>query len=231
MKKLTLLGLAIVLLLAGSKASAATAGVHQLYFTNINATNATVNLDPNSDYQARIKAGTKIKVQWRVWMCGDDPETAPYTACPAIYIEPSTVSFDYNAKGEVLPIVLTNLKPNTKYRVWIGYDNGTRCVQAPCESDTWTDELYSFTTAPADVNPFPNISLLSKKLMVGSRGAQVTILESFLKNRGYMNNYVDDYYGTATRAAMIKFQQEHNLKADGIVGPATRTVINQMLNS
>ena len=67
--------------------------------------------------------------------------------------------------------------------------------------------------------------------MVGSRGAQVTILESFLKNRGYMNNYVDDYYGTATRAAMIKFQQEHNLKADGIVGPATRTVINQMLNS
>jgi peptidoglycan hydrolase-like protein with peptidoglycan-binding domain len=46
-----------------------------------------------------------------------------------------------------------------------------------------------------------------------------------------MNNYINDYYGTATRAAMIKFQQEHNLKADGIVGPATRTVINQMLNS
>lgn len=231
MKKLTLLGLAIVLLLAGSKASAATTGVHQLYFTNINATNATVNLDPNSDYQVKIKAGTKIKVQWRIWMCGDDPTTAPYTACPAIYIEPSTVSFDYNAKGEILPVVLTNLKSDTKYRVWIGYDNGTRCITTPCPSDTWTDELYSFTTTAADVNPFPNVSLLSKKLMVGSRGAQVTILESFLKNQNYMNNHIDDYYGTVTRAAVKRFQRDHDLNADGIVGIGTRAVINQMLNS
>lgn len=220
-----------MVLLVGSKASAVTTGVHQLYFTNINATNATVNFDPNPEYQTKIKDKKIIKIQWRPWMCGDDPTTAPYTACPMIYIEPANVSFDYNAGGQIVPIVLTNLKPDTKYRVWVGYDNGTRCVTTPCESDTWTDETYSFTTMPADGNPFPNVSLLSKKLTIGSRGAQVIILENFLKNKNYMNNHVDDYYGTVTRAAVKKFQRDYNIIADGIVGSATRAIINQMLNS
>lgn len=208
-----------------------------LSFSNVtqNSVQVQLNLGNNDEYRTAVSNRQTIKIQYRPWMCGDDPTTAPYTACPMIYIEPSTSYFNYDSYGNIMPITLTNLQPNTKYRVWLGYDNGIRCIQTPCPSDTWQNQLYSFTTQsgyyPAPTNPFPNGEILTQKLYFGVRGTQVTILENFLASQGYMNSYIDTFFGTITHAAVLRFQTDHGMKADGIVGPVTRSVINQMITT
>lgn len=238
MKKICITILVIGILATTPKAFALSLRSYGLDFSNITTTSAVVQLNPNADYLKRIKENTQIKIQYRPWMCGDDPTTAPYTACPMIYIEPSTEVFTSvktsDAQPVMNPITLEKLQPNTKYRVWLGYDNGMRCIQTPCRSDTWDETLYSFTTLPlepTEENPFPNVQLLTQKLSLGVRSPQVNILENFLLTQNYMNNHIDSYYGTTTRAAIKKFQRDHQLTADGIVGTKTRALINQLLNS
>ena len=198
MKKICITILVIGILATTPKAFALSLRSYGLDFSNITTTSAVVQLNPNADYFKRIKENTQIKIQYRPWMCEDDPTTGPYTACPLIYIEPSTEVFTSIKTGDgqpvVNPITLEKLQPNTKYRVWLGYDNGTRCVQAPCPSDTWGKDLYSFTTKAlqsTEQDPFPNIQLLTRKLHIGVRNPQVNVLENFLLSRGYMNNHID----------------------------------------
>jgi Putative peptidoglycan binding domain len=51
---------------------------------------------------------------------------------------------------------------------------------------------------------------------------QVIMLQQDLKALGYFSGKVDGIYGRLTKHAVLKFQDDHNLVADGIVGPATR---------
>ncbi|MCC6758457.1 MAG: peptidoglycan-binding protein [Candidatus Omnitrophica bacterium] len=46
-------------------------------------------------------------------------------------------------------------------------------------------------------------------------------LQEALKAAGYYNGTVDGKLGTGTKAAIKKFQSDHGLKADGIVGEKT----------
>lgn len=56
-------------------------------------------------------------------------------------------------------------------------------------------------------------------LKIGSRGADVRSLQSAL------SLYVDGIFGPLTEEAVIKFQLEHGLSPDGIVGAKTWAVI------
>ena len=56
---------------------------------------------------------------------------------------------------------------------------------------------------------------------LGSRGSEVRNIQSRLKAWGYYTGAVDGIYGSKTVAAVKKFQQKHNLRVDGIAGPAT----------
>lgn len=60
-------------------------------------------------------------------------------------------------------------------------------------------------------------------LRKGSKGQYVTLAQTELLNKGYdLGRYgVDGDYGTATEAAVKKFQQDHGLTADGVIGKAT----------
>ena len=55
----------------------------------------------------------------------------------------------------------------------------------------------------------------------GSSGDKVTQLQQKLKNWGYYSGSVDGIFGSATEAAVKKFQKKKGLTADGIVGKAT----------
>ena len=57
-------------------------------------------------------------------------------------------------------------------------------------------------------------------LKKGSKGDAVELLQSLLVVKGYILT-VDGDFGPNTKDAVVTFQREHNLKADGIVGPAT----------
>lgn len=55
----------------------------------------------------------------------------------------------------------------------------------------------------------------------GSRGSEVTQIQTKLKRWGYYNGNVDGIYGSGTLAAVKYFQRKNGLAVDGIAGPAT----------
>lgn len=65
---------------------------------------------------------------------------------------------------------------------------------------------------------------ISSTLKVGSRGSQVSELQSFLGIGS------DGAFGPQTKAAVVRFQSQNGLSADGIVGPNTRAAINAQMN-
>lgn len=65
-------------------------------------------------------------------------------------------------------------------------------------------------------------------LKMGSWGADVFHLQQELIRLGYAI-HADGLYGSATRRAVLSFQLDHNLTADGIVGPTTLASIRQQL--
>lgn len=65
----------------------------------------------------------------------------------------------------------------------------------------------------------------------GSSG-NVKCLQHFLKNQGkeiYPEGLVTGYFGSLTRAAVIRFQNRYGIPATGFVGILTRTKINQLM--
>ena len=55
----------------------------------------------------------------------------------------------------------------------------------------------------------------------GSTGEQVRTIQEKLKRWGYYDGEVDGIFGSATRKAVVYFQQKNGLVADGIVGENT----------
>ncbi|MCC7160300.1 peptidoglycan-binding protein [Candidatus Nomurabacteria bacterium] len=62
--------------------------------------------------------------------------------------------------------------------------------------------------------------MLTTTLKLGSKGEEVKCLQTKL------NTLADGKFGKKTKQAVIVLQKNHALKADGIVGPATRKVLN-----
>ncbi len=62
------------------------------------------------------------------------------------------------------------------------------------------------------------IQALSK---YGSRGSEVTQIQTKLKRWGYYNGNIDGIYGSHTLSAVKYFQRKNGLTVDGIAGPAT----------
>ena len=63
-----------------------------------------------------------------------------------------------------------------------------------------------------------SVSALSR---VGSIGNEVTQIQSVLKGQGYSNGKIDGIFGTATKNAVVRFQKDNGLTADGVVGTNT----------
>ena len=72
------------------------------------------------------------------------------------------------------------------------------------------------------------IETLSK---YGSRGSEVTQIQTKLKRWGYYSGSVDGIYGTQTVNAVKYFQRKNGLTADGIAGPETLKAMGIMTSS
>jgi peptidoglycan hydrolase-like protein with peptidoglycan-binding domain len=66
-------------------------------------------------------------------------------------------------------------------------------------------------------------------LQFRDRGSDVTDLQKKLKKVGVFNQSPTGYFGVDTEAAVRKFQSQHGLFVDGIVGPNTRAKLAQVL--
>lgn len=65
----------------------------------------------------------------------------------------------------------------------------------------------------------------------GSRGSEVTQIQTKLKRWGYYTGNVDGIYGTQTVNVVKYFQRKNGLTADGIAGPATLKAMGIMTSS
>ncbi len=57
-------------------------------------------------------------------------------------------------------------------------------------------------------------------------GPDVRILQEALSKTGYYQGKIDGLFGSKTELALLKFQTEHQIIADGIAGPDTWNILN-----
>lgn len=65
----------------------------------------------------------------------------------------------------------------------------------------------------------------------GSRGSEVTQIQTKLKRWGYYTGNIDGIYGSQTVSAVKYFQRKNGLAVDGIAGPATLKAMGIMTSS
>ncbi|MDO8663965.1 MAG: peptidoglycan-binding domain-containing protein, partial [Candidatus Liptonbacteria bacterium] len=102
---------------------------------------------------------------------------------------------------------------------WWNIDYDVRC-------DGWSLQAYlSLVTTTAATVTAP----ISRTLSVGSQGEEVTKLQTILSKLGYYKVGITGYFGTLTKAAVMKFQTANALDAVGQVGPRTRKVLQEIV--
>ena len=65
------------------------------------------------------------------------------------------------------------------------------------------------------------LALATPTISWGSKGDQVKLVQTKLKQWGYYSGTVDGVFGQKTYDAVVWFQKKNGLKADGVVGAAT----------
>lgn len=71
---------------------------------------------------------------------------------------------------------------------------------------------------------------VSRGSQPASRSESVTRLQQDLRRLGYFNGPITGHFGSETQRAVIKFQQSHGIRADGVVGGKTKQAIRLSLN-
>ncbi len=87
--------------------------------------------------------------------------------------------------------------------------------------------IFAFAATPALTNA---ATYLTSDLQVGSTGAQVSALQLFLAEDPaiYPQALMTGYFGSLTKAAVIRFQARYGIPQVGRVGPQTRAKINSL---
>jgi hypothetical protein len=126
-------------------------------------------------------------------------------------------------------VKVSSLKPNTSYTARYKIDNTIQCVTTPCPTNGFESLSVEFTTK--EKSGTPTVHTFTKNLWLGSRGEEVTALQTFLKEKGYLSGDVTGYFGALTMKAVRAYQKENNITQSGIVGPLTRKAIQKKMNN
>ena len=151
---------------------------------------------------------------------------------------------------EVTPVSLTGTSPGLPIRsAGIVISNGSNSTPTSTSSSSsssgsgivyCTDIIKTFCTTKvtpsvtisSQTNPIISsgtINLPTHTLKLYTVSSDVKLLQIYLNNHGYtvsssgagsLGNEINNF-GSLTKKAVIKFQKDHNLTADGVVGPKT----------
>lgn len=91
--------------------------------------------------------------------------------------------------------------------------------------------LFAVPLVVPDVSAAQANCTITRNLQVGSKGAEVTKLQQFLKSKGYFKATMVPNYGAATKAAVKSFQKAYGILQTGTVGPLTRAKIKALCTS
>ncbi|NLI57845.1 MAG: peptidoglycan-binding protein [Clostridium sp.] len=75
-----------------------------------------------------------------------------------------------------------------------------------------------------------HVSAQSRLLKEGMSGDDVTALQRDLNTLGYLNVSPTGYFGSLTKAAVIRLQGRYGIDQDGIAGPVTFSLISRLIN-
>lgn len=75
------------------------------------------------------------------------------------------------------------------------------------------------------------VATSSSTLQYGDSGERVRLLQDALKGLGYAIGTVDGKFGLLTRAAVVAFQRDHDITADGLAGTKTLNLLYSSANS
>lgn len=70
---------------------------------------------------------------------------------------------------------------------------------------------------------------MAQVLRQGSIGPEVTAIQQGLQRLGYFNSSIDGRFGSLTKVAIQRFQQDYQLSQDGIYGPETEATLERVL--
>lgn len=70
-------------------------------------------------------------------------------------------------------------------------------------------------------------SLVCAKVEMGMSGSVVQSVQYMLQDTGYLSNGADGIFGDATAKAVKRFQADHGLDADGVVGSQTMAALSE----
>ena len=72
---------------------------------------------------------------------------------------------------------------------------------------------------------------IAATLQRGDTGAEVSALQEKLSRLGYFEGPQTGYFGTLTQEAVLRFQRENGLSADGVYGLQTQQLLEQKASS
>ena len=103
-----------------------------------------------------------------------------------------------------------------------GYPD-TGLVDANVQAFLYSGKPLNAKGVATKVNTMSPASGATMKL--NSTGEAVGQLQSMLKNLGYYNGQITKKYDTTTKQAVVAFQKKNGLKADGLAGADTRSLL------
>ena len=105
-------------------------------------------------------------------------------------------------------------------------DNNGTTASGPFNKEPFTDGETSLPPSNGE-----QVTAPSSGLQQGSRGAQVRELQQRLRELGYFNGRSTGNFGPLTKAAVIQFQQDSGLTANGVVDDSTKVALQKKTGS
>ena len=150
-----------------------------------------------------------------------------------------------HSKGDAADIVVSGITPAevAKYAESIGIkgiglyetnvDGHFTHIDTRDVKSFWYGQAQAKRTTFGGSSTTTPVTPTSNNLVFGSEGDRVKTLQENLIKLGYDlgKTGADGDFGTKTLTAIKDFQQKHNLKVDGIVGPATENAIKEAIKN
>ena len=114
--------------------------------------------------------------------------------------------------SNTIPVVSTQPTNTIDYNGWVAR------LQKECNNQGFSNQVIDNDPGPITIAGCPT-------LKIGAKGDITKLLQEKLRNLGYYMGDIDGKFGDITFKAVKKFQSDHNLSTDGIVGKNTWTAL------
>jgi hypothetical protein len=219
--------------------------------TSGSTTNTTTSTFAMSQTSLSLTVGQNVGIS----LTGDGNYTVSSNTNPnvaAVFLEGSTLTVTGGSPGltsvtvcqdtnvcQVLSVVVSNATEvttttpvTTAPSTSVSTTLPAGCTSGTGYSATSGVSCATGTTAPTTTptpTPTPSTTVtFTQYLSPGSTGTQVTALQNILIQQGLLSAEATGYYGIETENAVIQLQKTYDINPLGVVGPATRALLNQI---